>query len=90
MTHHPTSPTTHLPYGIDITVTGQRASLSSELRAQLVDPSPARDDPALAMVHAIEALLLALAAEGVDLSGPGASRAVVTAVESVAEYLCSI
>lgn len=42
------------------------------------------------MVHALEALLFALAAEGIDLSGPGASRAVLTAFESVMEYLCSI
>ena len=88
------SPTTTksvaLPYEIHITVNNGHATLSSRLHEQLVDAHPSRDDPGMACVHALESLLLALAARNVDLGTPAAALAVQDAVEAVAEYLCYI
>lgn len=81
---------TRLPYGIEIVVGDGIAHIRSELGAELVDACPPRNDPGQAMVHATESLLLALAAEGVNLATPAASRAVETACHAMAEYLCSI
>ncbi len=79
-----------LPFDIHITVSDGHTRLSSRLHEQLVEDSPDRDDPGLAIVHAIESLLLALAARGVDLGTPAASLAVRDTVESVSEYLSCI
>jgi len=79
-----------LPFNVDITVKDGHALMTSGLHEQLVDSSPARDDAGLAASHAMESLLLALAAHDFDLGTPGASLALRDAVEAVAEYLCCI
>lgn len=84
------TPTTiALPFGITIDVSGEDALLlSSDLREQLVDD--ADEDGGVhgeIAANAVEALLLALAAEGVDLTGPGAQRAVETTIEAIANNL---
>ena len=79
-----------LPFDIHITVSGRHTGLSSRLHEQLVGDAPERDDPSMAAVHAIEALLLAMAHRGLDLGSPEVSLAIVDAVEAVAEYLSCI
>ena len=80
----------NLPFDICISVSDGHTHLSSGLHKELVDGSPARDDPGLAATHAMESLLLALAARGLDLDTAEAALAVRDAAEAVAEYLCCI
>lgn len=79
-----------LPFEIHITLSDGHTSLSSRLHEQLVGDASERDDPGTAAVHAIEALLLAMAHRGVNLGTVEVSVAVVDAVEAVAEYLSCI
>lgn len=79
-----------LPFDIHITVSDRHTGLSSRLHEQLVGDASERDDPGMAAVHALEALLLAMAHRGQDLGNPGVSLAIVDAVEAVSEYLCCI
>lgn len=78
-----------LPFGILITVEPSgAASLESDLRRELLDETdPSADSIGLAAVDAIESLLLALVAAGVDLSGQAAHAAIVTAVEQIATHV---
>lgn len=88
MTHPRTDTEFNLPFDICITVTDGYAGLSSGLHEQLVDTSGAvPDEPGLAAVHAMESLLLALAARGLDLGTAQASLAVEDAAGAVAHYL---
>jgi hypothetical protein len=82
--------TLELPFDINITNDGNATRLASGLRNELVDSHRVIDSHGELATHTIESLLLALVAEGVDLSGPAGCRAVHTAVQSVAEYLCRL
>ena len=75
----------HMPFGIAITDCG--SELSSELRLFLVKPGPKFDVFGELATHALESLLLALVAEGVDLRGRGASKARLVAAGQCAHTL---
>jgi hypothetical protein len=90
MKHSTSSTRTSLPYGIEIEVANGSGHIRSDLAAELVDAGQPSEDSGQAMVHAVEALLLALAVEGVDLATPAAARAVETACHAMAEYLCCV
>ncbi|HTN48851.1 MAG TPA: hypothetical protein VMK32_05420 [Burkholderiaceae bacterium] len=82
--------TTHLPYGIIIERDSEgNAYLSSDLHDAFVD----EDDGEEARMYghiaadAMEGLLMALVAAGVDLNTSAAQVAVETAVEGLANYL---
>jgi hypothetical protein len=79
-----------LPYGIEIFADGNRSRLTSRLGSELEIPLAPFDPAAVSAVHAVESVLLALAGAGVDLSHPGAGLAIFEAVQSIAEFLCSV
>lgn len=80
--------TIRLPYGIVIERASRiRTHISSELRLEFVDPSKAFDSHGELAAHVMESLLVALAAEGVELDELAAGRAVTSAAETIAEYL---
>jgi len=78
-----------LPYGISITVYASgAASLAGNLALEFLDGSdPSNDEPAHVAADAIESVLLALAAAGVDLETAACKEAIETAVEAVAARL---
>lgn len=80
--------TIRLPYGIFVErVSDACTRLSSDLRLQFVDPTKTFDSHGELAAHAMESLLIALVAEGVELDSSAAGRAVTQAAETVAEYL---
>jgi hypothetical protein len=81
---------TRLPYGITITRTRGHTRLSSELRLELVDIKRKFDAHSELATHALESLLLALCAAGIDLNNARAAFAVETAVNAVLEYLVAL
>ena len=78
-----------LPFNIEITIeAGGVAHLTSQLRQDLVDEQDGDLDVAgNAATDAIECLLLALVAAGVDLDTAAARGAIETAVESVTNLI---
>lgn len=75
-----------LPFGIKIATESGNASLvmsglAEELKADETDAV------GQAAVDALESFLLALAAEGVNLTQPGVKRALETSVEAIANQL---
>ena len=80
-----------LPYGILITADdrGNAAVVRSDLLSQFSDPEDDAKDTcaAVASTDAIESLLMALVAAGVDLESEAAQEAVRTSVESLSRYL---
>ena len=77
-----------LPYGIEIVGEKDGAwSINSELMEQIAsDPnSPMNED--VAIVDAIESLLLAMASQGVMISTEGARQAIEVAVESIVNHI---
>lgn len=77
-----------LPYGVVIErVSRVCAHISSELRAEFVDPSKEFDSHGEFATHAVESLLVALVTEGVDIDPTIAGRALTSAAEAIAEYL---
>lgn len=83
--------TIRLPYGIVIErVSRVCTSLSSELRLEFVDPTRAFDSHGELAAHAVESLLVALVAEGVEMDASAASRAVTSAAATIAEYLARL
>ncbi|MGY4830482.1 hypothetical protein ACVNIS_18065 [Sphaerotilaceae bacterium SBD11-9] len=80
--------TIRLPYGIVIErVSRVGTCLSSEMRDEFVDPSKEFDSHGEVAAHAVEALLVALVAEGVEMDPSAAGRALNSAAETIAEYL---
>lgn len=77
-----------LPYGVVIERVSRACThISSELRAELVDPSKAFDSHGELAAHAVESLLVALVSEGVDIEPAVGGRALTSAAEAIAEYL---
>ena len=80
--------TIRLPYGIVVERVSRGCTrVSSELRLEFVDPSRDFDSHGELAAHAMESLLVALVAEGVEMDASAASRAVISAAETIAEYL---
>lgn len=78
----------NLPFGIKVTrAENGSASIESNLRSELLindrpeEQFTAEDHKASGFIDGIEALLLALAGNGVDLAAPVFANAVETAVE---------
>lgn len=83
--------TVRLPYGIVIErVSRVCTRLSSELRLEFVDPSRDFDSHGELAAHAVESLLAALVAEGVEMDALAAGRALTSAAETIAEYLARL
>ncbi|MFO1340613.1 MAG: hypothetical protein U1F53_20735 [Burkholderiaceae bacterium] len=78
-----------LPFDIHITLSDGRTGLSSRLHEQLVDDAAESADSGMVAVHALEALLLAMAHRGVNLGTVEVSLAVVDAVDALAQNLGS-
>lgn len=77
-----------LPYGIEVATDGSGSGqVSGKLCEQFAEAEKEPSAVAVRAADAIEALLLALACEGVDLGTPEVESAVRTAVESVANNL---
>ncbi|CAN7486384.1 hypothetical protein [Rhizobacter sp. LjRoot28] len=77
-----------LPYGIVIKRDSRVCThITSELRAEFVDPSKDFDSHGELAAHAMESLLVALVTEGIDIGTPAASAALTAAAEAIAEYL---
>jgi hypothetical protein len=81
-----------LPFGIVVEAHEGSASITSLLADQFADPA---DDETSAQAgkasaDAIESLLMALAAEGVDIHTNQFSRAITTAVEAIANNLVEV
>jgi hypothetical protein len=81
----------NLPYGILISTDGNHNAtlLGSELLAEFSDPD---DDAggkiaAVASNEAVESLLLALVAAGIDLESEPAQEAIRTSVEAIAHHI---
>jgi hypothetical protein len=79
--------TFELPYGMSITSNGQATRIDSHLRDELVDSCRESDPYGELATHAVESVLVALVAEGIDLSSVAGRSAVHAAVQHIAEYL---
>ena len=78
---------TKLPFGMVISVTGKGATMSSELVQEFADQDTEGPSYAKTAANAMESLLVALAAAGVDMADPRIAEAVNNAVEAVSQNL---
>jgi hypothetical protein len=77
-----------LPYDIIIERVSRKCThISSQLRVEFVDPSKEFDSHGELAAHAVESLLVALVAEGIDVDPEVFGRALTWAAETIAEYL---
>lgn len=77
---------TSLPFGIEYSVNGGCASLTSLLSVQFTLDGEL-DEVGKATADAMESLLLAMVAEGIDIRRPKFARAITSAVEFVSNKL---
>jgi hypothetical protein len=70
-------------YGITVKVMGPSGTIESELKKELIGDDPSNDPELLAVVDALESLILAHACQGLDISSP----AYVAGIESSLEAL---
>ncbi|WP_372997601.1 hypothetical protein [Marinobacter sp.] len=81
-----------LPFDIVLSLVDSGWQITSGLRGQFVDPNETENPDleearGVAAADGMESLLLALAAEGIDLSRPEFIRAIQTAVEQTGANL---
>lgn len=79
----PSEALTQLPFGIKVSIRGAAACIESGIAAKLTAEDEPQDTRPKLIADTMEALLLAMASEGVDLEDPKISRAIETAVQSL-------